>query len=193
MSIVIHMNVTLKASCNKFCGVKIFCVFTKFTIWTFCSCNFSSNNETFLIYGILLNINKISKMNRDTHSNISQDTARVHVSKYTEHHNIMYQGRSQPFLIRGSKLFSKSLLYTAWHKFWHQLEKQLATLYNERHLVYDYSHYTVSYELHVHRNLLNARYKARAGCCSWSFNSYNYSYNYAKCMCMVSYLFKYCG
>ena len=46
------------------------------------------------------------------------------------------QGRSQPFLIGGLKLFSKSLLYTTRHcdKFWHQLGKQLATLYNERHL-----------------------------------------------------------
>ena len=57
------------------------------------------------------------------------------------------QGRSQPFLIEGSKLFSKSLLYTARHKFWQQLRKQLATLYNECHLVYDYSHYIVKIKL----------------------------------------------
>ena len=54
-----------------------------------------------------------------------------------------YQGRSQPFLIEGSKLFSNSCSTqpdtnsgTSW-------EKDLATLYNERHLAYDYSHYTV--------------------------------------------------
>ena len=60
---------------------------------------------------------------------------------------IQIQGCSQPFLIEGSKLFSKSLLYTARHKFWHQLRKQLATPYNERHLVYDYSHYIVKIKL----------------------------------------------
>ena len=83
-------------------------------------------------------------MNRDTHTVTFHNTQLVYMFLNAEHHNIMYQGRSQPFLIRGSKLFSKFLHYTAWHKFWNQLGKQLATLYNERHLVYDYSHYIVS-------------------------------------------------
>ena len=60
-----------------------------------------------------------------------------------------FQGRSQPFLTEGSKLFSKSWLYTAMQiqisgTSW---EKELATLYNKRHLAYDYSHCTVKIKL----------------------------------------------
>ena len=50
------------------------------------------------------------------------------------------QGRSQHFQLGGSK-FTKCLLNTARHK----LGRQLATLYNECHLVYDYSHYIVKF------------------------------------------------
>ena len=59
----------------------------------------------------------------------------------------------------------------------HHLGKQLGTIYNAHHPVYDFSHYIVkNHQLDVHCNLLNAKWIARASCFSCSFNSCNCSH-----------------